>query len=50
MDEYGSPSDLASSGGFYGRMAAFQRLEPQESGEPQPGLQGEGSSLEARNV
>ncbi|MCL2758810.1 MAG: ABC transporter ATP-binding protein/permease [Treponema sp.] len=25
--EYGNPQQLASSGGFYGRMAAFQRLE-----------------------
>jgi len=25
--EYGSPSQLVSSGGFYARMAAFQRLE-----------------------
>ena len=25
--EYGSPSQLASAGGFYARMAAFQRLE-----------------------
>jgi ATP-binding cassette subfamily B protein len=27
MIEYGSPSELVSSGGFYSRMAAFQRLE-----------------------
>lgn len=25
--EYGSPSELVSSGGFYSRMAAFQRME-----------------------
>jgi ATP-binding cassette subfamily B protein len=29
--EYGEPSQLASGGGFYGRMAAFQRLEPHEA-------------------
>ena len=27
IDEYGEPSSLVSLGGFYGRMAAFQRLE-----------------------
>ena len=27
MIEYGSPSELVSAGGFYSRMAAFQRLE-----------------------
>jgi ATP-binding cassette subfamily B protein len=34
--EYGSPSELAASGGFYSRMAAFQRLElspDKEAGE-----------------
>ncbi|MCL2243913.1 MAG: ABC transporter ATP-binding protein/permease [Treponema sp.] len=31
MSEYGSPSLLVSSGGFYSRMAAFQRLEPSAS-------------------
>jgi len=31
MSEYGSPSQLISSGGFYSRMAAFQRLEPSAS-------------------
>jgi ATP-binding cassette subfamily B protein len=25
--EYGTPDDLISSGGFYSRMAAFQRME-----------------------
>ncbi|MDR1836203.1 MAG: ABC transporter ATP-binding protein/permease [Treponema sp.] len=33
MIEYGSPSELASAGGFYGRMAAFQRLEFQTERE-----------------
>jgi ATP-binding cassette subfamily B protein len=37
MNEYGNPAQLASSGGFYSRMAAFQRLEPQPlSGEGSP--------------
>ena len=31
MSEYGSPAELVSGGGFYSRMAAFQRLEPQSS-------------------
>jgi len=30
--EYGSPSQLISAGGFYGRMAAFQRLEGKDNG------------------
>jgi len=30
MSEYGSPSQLVSSGGFYSRMAAFQGLEFQK--------------------
>jgi ATP-binding cassette subfamily B protein len=29
--EYGSPAQLAAGGGFYSRMAVFQRLEPQEA-------------------
>jgi len=28
--EYGSPTQLALAGGYYGRMAAFQRLESEE--------------------
>jgi ATP-binding cassette subfamily B protein len=30
ISEYGSPAQLVSSGGFYSRMAVFQRLEPHE--------------------
>jgi ATP-binding cassette subfamily B protein len=33
MSEYGSPAELASGTGFYGRMAAFQRLEPRPQAE-----------------
>ena len=33
MSEYGSPAQLVSSGGFYSRMAAFQKLEPQKGTE-----------------
>ncbi|MCL1959066.1 MAG: ABC transporter ATP-binding protein/permease, partial [Spirochaetes bacterium] len=29
MNEYGTPAQIASSGGFYSRMAAFQGLEIQ---------------------
>jgi ATP-binding cassette subfamily B protein len=29
--EYGSPEQLVTEGGFYSRMAAFQKLEPQET-------------------
>jgi len=38
--EYGSPAQLAAGGGFYARMAAFQRLEPQQAS---------GDSAEASN-
>ncbi|MDR2941022.1 MAG: ABC transporter ATP-binding protein/permease [Treponema sp.] len=31
MLEYGSPEQLSAQGGFYSRMAAFQKLEPQET-------------------
>jgi ATP-binding cassette subfamily B protein len=31
MIEYGTPEQLASLGGFYSRMAAFQKLEPAEA-------------------
>jgi ATP-binding cassette subfamily B protein len=31
MSEYGSPAQLVFAGGFYSRMAAFQRLEPEGS-------------------
>jgi ATP-binding cassette subfamily B protein len=31
MIEYGTPEQLASLGGFYTRMAAFQKLEPAEA-------------------
>jgi ATP-binding cassette subfamily B protein len=33
MIEYGSPSQLISAGGFYSRMAEFQRLELKPAGE-----------------
>jgi ATP-binding cassette subfamily B protein len=34
--EYGSPAQLAAGGGFYARMAVFQRLEPQQESADSP--------------
>ena len=36
ISEYGSPAQLASSGGFYARMAAIQRLEPGTQADTSP--------------
>jgi len=48
MNEYGAPAELALSGGFYSRMADFQRLQPESKPAQRP--QAEQAQMEAKNV